>query len=271
VEFAFGEHVLDLDRRELSRGAELSAVEPAGLRPAGLSRTKPRWCRQQGRPIGGGVERSNRCRVDADQPHPRVTPGSRRPRRHSAVDPHRAPQRPSLRRRRRGDPERCRAAETSACAVREAVDRGAAVPEHVRPPRARIFRRRHGRGDRHRAQSYSLALRHRPQFELYLQRAGGRRETGRARPSVCDTCSKDRYGKQGNGYGFLRSRSRLPVERISADRFDGSLEDVFELQDKVALSAAGVIEQTLQVAKTARVAKRPTDDLTAYDLYWATM
>jgi TolB-like protein len=52
-----------------------------------------------------------------------------------------------------------------------------------------------------------------------------------------------------------------------ADRFDGSLQDVFELQDKVAISVAGVIEPTLQVAETARLAKRPTDDLTAYDLY----
>ena len=52
-----------------------------------------------------------------------------------------------------------------------------------------------------------------------------------------------------------------------ADRFDGSLEDVFELQDKVATNVAGVIEPALQVAETARLAKRPTDDLTAYDLY----
>jgi adenylate cyclase len=52
-----------------------------------------------------------------------------------------------------------------------------------------------------------------------------------------------------------------------ADRFDGSLEDVFELQDKVASSVAGVIEPTLQAAETARSAGRPTDDLTAYDLY----
>src|SRR6202030_971734 len=33
-----------------------------------------------------------------------------------------------------------------------------------------------------------------------------------------------------------------------ADRFDGSLEDVFELQDQVAISVAGVIEPTLQAA-----------------------
>jgi TolB-like protein len=52
-----------------------------------------------------------------------------------------------------------------------------------------------------------------------------------------------------------------------ADRFDGSLEDVFELQDKVASSVAGVIEPALQAAETVRSAGRATDDLTAYDLY----
>jgi len=52
-----------------------------------------------------------------------------------------------------------------------------------------------------------------------------------------------------------------------ADRFDGSLEDVFDLQDKVAISVAGVIEPALQAAETARSAGRPTNDLNAYDLY----
>jgi adenylate cyclase len=52
-----------------------------------------------------------------------------------------------------------------------------------------------------------------------------------------------------------------------ADRFDGSLEDVFELQDKVASSVAGVIEPALQAAETSRSAGRPTTDLAAYDLY----
>jgi adenylate cyclase len=52
-----------------------------------------------------------------------------------------------------------------------------------------------------------------------------------------------------------------------ADRFDGSLEDVFELQDKVASRVAGVIEPALQAAETAWSAARPTTDLTAYDLY----
>jgi TolB-like protein/class 3 adenylate cyclase len=52
-----------------------------------------------------------------------------------------------------------------------------------------------------------------------------------------------------------------------ADRFDGSLEDVFELQDKIASSVAGVIEPALQAAETARSTGRPSADLTAYDLY----
>ncbi len=52
-----------------------------------------------------------------------------------------------------------------------------------------------------------------------------------------------------------------------ADRFDGSLEDVFDIQDKVALSVAGVIEPALHAAETARSANRTTTNLTAYDAY----
>jgi adenylate cyclase len=52
-----------------------------------------------------------------------------------------------------------------------------------------------------------------------------------------------------------------------ADRFEGSLEDVFDLQDQVAISVAGIIEPALHAAETARSAGRATDDLTAYDLY----
>jgi adenylate cyclase len=52
-----------------------------------------------------------------------------------------------------------------------------------------------------------------------------------------------------------------------ADRFDGALEDIFDLQDQVASSVAGVIEPTLQAAETARSVRRPTQDLSAYDFY----
>jgi TolB-like protein/class 3 adenylate cyclase len=59
-------------------------------------------------------------------------------------------------------------------------------------------------------------------------------------------------------------RVRITVQLIDAtagahlwaDRFDGSLEDVFDLQDQVAVSVAGVIEPALQAAETARSAAR---------------
>jgi TolB-like protein len=59
----------------------------------------------------------------------------------------------------------------------------------------------------------------------------------------------------------------LTGTHLWADRFDGSLEDVFELQDKVAVSVAGVIEPALQRAEMGRAAARPATDLSAYDLY----
>ena len=52
-----------------------------------------------------------------------------------------------------------------------------------------------------------------------------------------------------------------------ADRYDGSIEDVFALQDNVAISVAGIIEPTLQASEIRRSATRPTNDLTAYDYY----
>jgi adenylate cyclase len=52
-----------------------------------------------------------------------------------------------------------------------------------------------------------------------------------------------------------------------ADRFEGSLEDVFELQDRVAIGVAGVIEPTLRQAEIERARRKRLDNLGAYDLY----
>ena len=78
-------------------------------------------------------------------------------------------------------------------------------------------------------------------------------------------------GSVRRGGGRIRITAQL-IEaetgaHLWADRFDGSLEDVFDLQDQVATSVAGVIEPTLQVAEFSRAASRPTTDLTAHDLY----
>src|SRR5215472_6488525 len=52
-----------------------------------------------------------------------------------------------------------------------------------------------------------------------------------------------------------------------ADRFDGSLENVLDLQDQVAISVAGVIEPTLQAAEIRRAVDHPSNNPTTYDLY----
>jgi TolB-like protein len=52
-----------------------------------------------------------------------------------------------------------------------------------------------------------------------------------------------------------------------AERFDGSLDDIFELQDQVAGDIAGVIEPTLQDAEVRHAVEHRASDLTAYDLY----
>ena len=54
---------------------------------------------------------------------------------------------------------------------------------------------------------------------------------------------------------------------IWADKFEGGLEDIFELQDRVTETVVGAIEPSLQVAEIRRSSFKPTDSLDAYDLY----
>jgi TolB-like protein/class 3 adenylate cyclase len=54
---------------------------------------------------------------------------------------------------------------------------------------------------------------------------------------------------------------------IWADRFDGALDDIFELQDQVASNVAGVIEPKLRQSEIERASRKPTANLTAYDIY----
>jgi TolB-like protein/class 3 adenylate cyclase len=54
---------------------------------------------------------------------------------------------------------------------------------------------------------------------------------------------------------------------IWADRFDGALDDIFELQDQVASSGAGAIEPKLRQSEIERASRKPAANLTAYDLY----
>ncbi|MGB8109715.1 MAG: adenylate/guanylate cyclase domain-containing protein, partial [Pseudolabrys sp.] len=52
-----------------------------------------------------------------------------------------------------------------------------------------------------------------------------------------------------------------------ADRFDGSLEDIFELQDQVTASVVGAIAPRLEQAEVERAKHKPTESLDAYDYF----
>jgi len=54
---------------------------------------------------------------------------------------------------------------------------------------------------------------------------------------------------------------------VWAERFDGALDDVFDLQDQVASSVVGAIEPRLRRSEIERAIRKPTESLDAYDLY----
>ena len=53
-----------------------------------------------------------------------------------------------------------------------------------------------------------------------------------------------------------------------ADRFDGPLDDIFELQDKITSSVVAAIAPRLEQAEIDRAERKPTENLDAVDLYY---
>jgi TolB-like protein len=52
-----------------------------------------------------------------------------------------------------------------------------------------------------------------------------------------------------------------------ADRFDGNLDDIFDLQDRISASVVGAIGPRLEQAEIERSKRKPTGSLDAYDFY----
>ena len=52
-----------------------------------------------------------------------------------------------------------------------------------------------------------------------------------------------------------------------AERFEGTLDDIFELQDQIAESVVGAIAPQLERAEIERAKRKPTESLDAYDYY----
>ena len=77
--------------------------------------------------------------------------------------------------------------------------------------------------------------------------------------------------------GSLRkdgNRVRISAHMVEAEtgghlwteRFDRALDDIFELQDEIALNVVGAIEPSLRKAEAERVKRKRPDNLDAYDL-----
>jgi TolB-like protein len=52
-----------------------------------------------------------------------------------------------------------------------------------------------------------------------------------------------------------------------ADRFEGTIDDIFELQDQIAISVVSAIAPQLERAEIERAKRKPTESLGAYDYY----
>jgi TolB-like protein len=59
----------------------------------------------------------------------------------------------------------------------------------------------------------------------------------------------------------------LSGAHLWADRFDGGLEDIFDLQDRVTGSVVGAIAPKLEQAEIERAKRKRTESLDAYDYY----
>jgi adenylate cyclase len=52
-----------------------------------------------------------------------------------------------------------------------------------------------------------------------------------------------------------------------ADRFEGTLEDIFDLQDQITVSVVGAIAPRLEKVEIERAQRKPTESLDAYDYF----
>jgi TolB-like protein/class 3 adenylate cyclase len=63
----------------------------------------------------------------------------------------------------------------------------------------------------------------------------------------------------------------LTGAHLWADRFDGALKDIFELQDDITLRVVGAIAPKLEQAEIVRAMRKPTESLDGYDYYLKAM
>jgi adenylate cyclase len=60
----------------------------------------------------------------------------------------------------------------------------------------------------------------------------------------------------------------LTGAHVWAEKYDGKLEDVFELQDEITAKVVGQLVTHVQASEIERATRKPTANLDAYDCYW---
>lgn len=66
----------------------------------------------------------------------------------------------------------------------------------------------------------------------------------------------------------IKLNDGIAGEQVWADKFDGSLDDVFELQDRVAANVARIIDSTIENAEIHRITVAPTKSADTYEMFW---
>src|SRR6267378_144950 len=146
------------------------------------------------------------------------------------------------------------------------VYRGLAVSEHEWRSRTRIFCGWHRRRHHHRPVTHQVAVRDRPQFQLFHKgKALDLKQIGHALGV--------RYLVEGSvrkAGGRVRITAQLIDAQTSghlwAERYDRLLDDIFGVQDEITMSVIGAIEPNLRKVEIERVKRKRPDNLDAYDL-----
>ena len=88
----------------------------------------------------------------------------------------------------------------------------------------------------------------------------GHRHVGISRLFVC--ARDQRAGQKGLTGQLIDAATGA---HLWAGRFDGPLDDIFELQDQVTSSVVNAIAPKLEQAEIERAKRKPTENLDAYD------
>ena len=149
--------------------------------------------------------------------------------------------------------------------ARQTVDRRAAVRQHVGRAGPGLSRRRNRRGHYRGAFLYSLVFRHRPQFGVHLQGPRDKRAR-RGQELGVAYLLEGSVQKAGN-------RLRIIVQLIETEggahvwssRFDGALDEFFDLEDRITEQVAGALQPSIRLAEIERSRRKRPQDLGSYD------